>query len=80
MAALPPLVIQVRVKPNSGASSLEQREDGSWIAHVRSAPVDGKANAELVALVAKRFGCRKSAVSIKSGGSGRLKLVRIAGA
>jgi uncharacterized protein len=39
--------------------------------------VDGKANAELVALVAEQFGCRKAAVSIKAGASGRIKLVRI---
>jgi uncharacterized protein YggU (UPF0235/DUF167 family) len=41
------------------------------------APVEGKANQELIALVARQFGCRKSAVSIKSGASGRMKLVRI---
>jgi len=39
--------------------------------------VDGKANEELITLVAKHFQCRKSDVSIKSGSSGRLKLVRI---
>jgi len=39
--------------------------------------VDGKANAELVALVAKQFGCSKAAVSIKSGAGGRMKLVRV---
>ena len=35
------------------------------------------ANEELIALVAKQFACSKSAVSIKSGASGRMKLVRI---
>jgi uncharacterized protein len=39
--------------------------------------VDGKANDELIALVARRFGCRKADVAIKSGASGRTKLVRI---
>ena len=78
MAAPPPLVIQVRVKPNSKGATLEQRADGSWLAHVKAAPIDGKANEELIALVARRFGCRKSAVSIRSGGAGRMKLVRIA--
>ena len=78
--ATPAAIIQVRVKPNSNSSTLEQGADGTWLARVRSAPVDGKANEELIALVASRFGCRKSAVSIKSGGSGRMKLVRIAGA
>lgn len=72
-----PRVIQVKVKPNSRASQLEQCEDGTWVAQVKSSPVDGKANEELLTLVAKHFDCRKSAVSIKSGASGRVKLVRI---
>jgi uncharacterized protein len=72
--------IQVKVKPNSRTSSLEQLGEGSlWQAKLKSSPVDGKANAELVALVAERFRCRKSAVSIKSGASGRLKLIQIEG-
>ncbi|HET6850996.1 MAG TPA: DUF167 domain-containing protein [Pyrinomonadaceae bacterium] len=70
-------VIQVKVKPNSRASLLEQKEDGTWLAQIKSPPVDGKANEELLALVAKHFECRKSDVSIKSGGSGRVKLVQI---
>jgi uncharacterized protein (TIGR00251 family) len=69
--------IQIKVKPNSRASLLEQKEDGTWLAQLRSPPVDGKANEELIALVARHFGCRKSEVSIKSGGTGRVKLVRI---
>lgn len=74
---MPPKVIQIKVKPNSRTSLLEQKEDGTWLAQLKSPPVDGKANEELVALVAKHFECRKSDVSIKSGASGRVKLVRI---
>ena len=70
-------VIQVKVKPNSRVSSFEQAEGGTWLARLRSPPVDGKANEELIALLAKHFGCRKADVSIKSGASGRMKLVRI---
>ena len=40
-------------------------------------PVDGKANAELIAFVAAQFGVAKKAVSIVSGASGRQKTVRI---
>ena len=72
-----PRIIQIKVKPNSRASVLEQKEDGTWLAQLKSAPVEGKANEELLALVAKHFDCRKSAVSIKAGASGRMKLVRI---
>ena len=72
-------VIQVKVKPNSRVSRLSQQADGSWLAQLKSPPVDGKANAELVALVAREFGCAKSAVEIASGAGARIKRVRIAG-
>jgi uncharacterized protein (TIGR00251 family) len=71
------VVIRVKVKPQSRASTLEQTADGSWTAQLVAPPVDGKVNAELVALVARHFGCAKSAVSIKSGAASRMKLVRI---
>ena len=70
-------VIQVRVKPNARTSRLEQKEDGTWLALIKSPPIDGKANEELIALIAKHFECRKADVSIKAGGSGRLKLIHI---
>ena len=69
--------IRVKVKPNSRISTLEQGSDGVWLARLKEAPVDGKANAELVALIADQFGCRKADVTIKSGAGGRMKLVRI---
>jgi len=70
-------VIQIKVKPQSRVSTLSQDEDGSWLAHTKSLPVDGKANEELVGLVAKHFGCAKSQVSIKSGAASKIKRVLI---
>ena len=70
-------LIQIKVKPQSRVSSLVQSEDGQWLANIKSLPVDGKANEELMALVAKQFGCAKSKVCIKSGASSRTKLVRV---
>jgi uncharacterized protein len=70
-------VIQVKVKPASRESSLEELEDGSFIAKLKAQPVDGKANAELVALVARHFKVPKAAVAIKSGAGARLKLVSV---
>ena len=69
--------IQVRVKPNSRVASLDEQDDGSWIARIKSAPVDGKANAELIALIAQHFGLRRTQVSISSGAGGRLKWLEI---
>lgn len=71
--------IQVRVKPNARVSELEAEEDGTWRAQLASPPREGKANRELVALVAKRFGVRKDQVTIKVGATGRIKLVQIDG-
>lgn len=70
-------MLQIKVKPQAKTSSLEQLDDGTWVAKLKSPPVDGKANQELIALVAKHFHCRKSNVTIKTGAAGRLKLVRI---
>jgi uncharacterized protein (TIGR00251 family) len=70
-------VLQVKVRPNARTSSLTQAEDGTWQAQLKSPPVDGKANQELIALVAEHFGCPKSAVTIRSGASGRMKLVQV---
>ncbi len=73
-------VLRIKVKPHARAASLVEQVDGSWLANVRAPPVDGKANAELVALVADHFGCPKRMVSIRTGASGRFKLVKIEGA
>lgn len=70
-------VLRIKVKPNSRRSSLVESGDGTWVARVKSPPVDGKANQELVALVAEHFGCPKADVLIKAGASGRIKLVQV---
>jgi len=69
--------IQVKVTPRARVASFAQAPDGTWVAKLKSPPVDGKANAELIALVAEHFKCSKSAVSIKAGASGRRKVVKI---
>ena len=71
------LTLRVRVKPNARVSSLEQAADGSWVARLKAPPVDGKANAELIALVADHFRCRKAAVRITAGATGRLKRLSV---
>jgi uncharacterized protein YggU (UPF0235/DUF167 family) len=72
-----PVILEIKVKPNARVSALEQTDGGTWLARLKAAPVEGKANEELIALVARHFDCRKSAVSIKAGASARTKLVRI---
>lgn len=69
--------IQVKVKPNARKSSLHQLDDGTWFAQLKSSPIDGKANAELCELVAKQFSVVKSKVVVKSGATGRIKLIEV---
>jgi uncharacterized protein YggU (UPF0235/DUF167 family) len=70
-------IIQVIVKPNARVSRFEETKNGSWLALLKSPPVDGKANKELLALIAGHFSCPKSSITIKSGTAARFKLVRI---
>ena len=70
-------VIQVKVKPNARASQFEQLADGTWLARIKAPSVDGKANEELVRLVARHFGLRKAQVTIRSGAWGRMKRVQL---
>ena len=72
------VVLTVKVTPNARASLLEPAEDGGpWRARLVAPPVDGKANAELIGLVARHFGVAKARVTLDAGASGRLKRLRI---
>ena len=71
------IILQVKVKLRATVSELSRAADGTWIARLKSPPVDGKANEELVGLVAATFKCTRTSVTIKAGAAGRIKLVRV---
>ena len=73
------LAIAVRVTPRGGRDALTAGTDEHFAARLAAAPVDGAANAGLVALVAKTFGVPKRAVTIVAGETARLKRLHIAG-
>ncbi|WP_071839332.1 DUF167 domain-containing protein [Nodularia spumigena] len=56
---------------------MEEQTDGSLIVRLKSPPVDGKANEELIKLLAEKFHVPKSHIRIKSGVSSRQKLIEI---
>lgn len=70
-------LLSVKVKPNSKQQKVEQQEDGCWIVHLKSPPVDGKANAELIKVLSDRFDVPKSRITIRSGASSKLKRIEI---
>lgn len=71
-------IISVKVKPNSKQQSVRQEADGSLTVHLKSPPVDGKANTELIQLLTQELKLPKSRLRIKSGLSSRTKLIEIA--
>ncbi|MEG3437407.1 DUF167 domain-containing protein [Pannus brasiliensis CCIBt3594] len=69
--------IQVKVKPNAKQQSVTIQEDGSFLVSLKSPPTEGKANRELIEVLAKHFQVPRSRVSIRSGLSSRIKIVVI---
>ncbi|MBH8576531.1 DUF167 domain-containing protein [Nostocaceae cyanobacterium CENA369] len=68
---------KVKVKPNSKLQKIEEQIDGSLTVHLKSPPVNGKANEELLKILAEKFDVPKSYIRIKSGLSSRQKLIEI---
>lgn len=75
-------LLAIRLTPKGGKDALEPARilsDGKrvLVARVRAAPEDGAANRALVALVAVRLGYPAKAVSLVSGATSRLKILRV---
>ncbi|MBL8250694.1 MAG: YggU family protein [Candidatus Competibacter sp.] len=72
------LILNVRVQPRGGRDQwLEPRGDRVWV-RIAAPPVDGKANAQLRAFLAKLFGVAQSQVSVLAGEASRDKRLRVA--
>ncbi|WP_342018451.1 DUF167 family protein [Devosia chinhatensis] len=74
----------MRVTPNAGRDTIgpaETRADGSSVLRVRlvAVPDKGQANAAVIALIAKALGVPKSAVSLASGQTSRIKVLSVSG-
>ena len=69
--------INIKVKPNSKEQKIIEETDGSLIIRLKSPPVDGKANKELIKVLSKKYNVPKSYFRSKSGVSSRQKLIEI---
>ena len=70
--------IHVRVIPRSSKNLIEWEEGGLKV-HVTAPPVDGAANAALIALLAQCLAVHKRDIQIVRGTSSRNKIVEITG-
>ncbi|NYD88586.1 DUF167 domain-containing protein [Sphingomonas melonis] len=73
------LVVAIRVTPRGGRDAIAAGTDEHLAARLAAAPVDGKANAALIALVARSFGVAKRDVTLIGGDTARLKRLHVAG-
>jgi uncharacterized protein len=78
------LLLSVRLTPGAAREDLggkwTDEKGADWLgARVRAVPEKGRANAALIALLAKALEWPRSAISLESGDSNRLKRLRIKG-
>lgn len=74
------LKVAPKAKRNQFGGLLDEPDGGKALkVAVTAAPEDGKANAAVIALLAREWGVAKSAVSVVSGATDRRKLVEIRG-
>lgn len=71
--------LAISVQPRASRTELVGEQDGVLKIRLAAPPVDGAANAELIAYLSKLLRVRKSDVQILSGERGRRKVVLIVG-
>ncbi len=76
--------LHIRATPNAGLDRIdgfETRDDGTTVLRVRvkAVPDKGKANAAVIGLLARTLGVPKSAITLISGDTARLKTVQVGG-
>ncbi len=71
------LIIEVKVVPSSGRVMWKLETDDRLKCYIKSPPEKGKANRELLGLIAKALKLPVSACTIRSGATSRIKRVRI---
>ena len=72
-------VLEVLVQPRASRSRVVGEHDGRVKIQLAAPPVDGEANAALVAFLADLLGVKRADVALLAGEAGRRKRVRIAG-
>ena len=73
------VVVGIRAQPRSSKAGLDRLLGDALKVRIRSAPVDGKANKELVETLADEFGLAKSAVVFKGGETSKTKRLLLKG-
>lgn len=73
------MTFSVRVQPRASKSELAGEIEGALKIRLAAPPVDGAANEELIAFLAKLFEVPRRQVSIISGATAKHKIIRVEG-
>ena len=73
------VILNVRAQPRSSRSGLDEVLGDAVKVRIKCAPVDGKANKELIETLAEAFDLPKSAVVFKSGETSKTKRILLRG-
>ena len=73
------MVLNVRAQPRSSRAGIDGVVGDAVKVRIRCAPVDGKANKELVETLADAFGVSKSSLVFKSGETSKTKRILLRG-
>ena len=71
------VTFEVRVIPRSSKSEIVGEHNGALKVKLKSPPVDGAANDELVKLLSKRFEILRSEIQIVAGHTSKTKQIRV---
>jgi hypothetical protein len=74
------VLLEVLVQPRASRTRAVGEHGGRLKLQLAAPPVDGEANAALVAFLADALGVRRADVAIERGETGRRKTVRVLGA
>jgi len=69
--------IIIKAKPGSHEDKIEKIDESNYVVYVKVPPIDGKANAAIVKLLADYFDISQSLIEIISGHMARVKVVEI---
>jgi len=71
------LLVKVRVIPRAKTTKIEKIGKDHLKVHLVSPPTDGRANDELIEVLARYYDRRKSAIKIKKGLRSRDKIIEV---
>jgi len=73
------ITIEVKVEPRSSRAEIRGVMGNTLKVKLTSAPVAGAANRQLIELLSKEFGIKKSSIKIMKGETSRNKVIKIEG-